>query len=200
MRTLYAPLDRWWRNEGIAAVQQAVESARQELSRGADWTRMVGIHCAALQERFPEIIERGEPVVLAVCALFGKGLYLDLPDCQLIGLGANLGELGARTRTSDLARRIKVIADPTRLAILDHLRTGPRSVGDIAVDFALAQPTVSAHVKQLRQAGLVTATRSGSRLELSVDSEALANLTGELNAIALTPGAEYATTAVGDGA
>ncbi len=189
MRALYAPLDQWWRHEGIPAVQQAVESARRELSRGADWTRMVGVHCAVLQERFPEIIERREPVALAVCALFGKGLYLDLPDCQLIGLGAGLGELGARARTSNLARRIKVIADPTRLAILDHLRTGPRSVSDIAVDFALAQPTVSAHVKQLRQAGLVTATRSGSRLELSVNTEALATLTGELNAMATTPGA-----------
>ena len=57
------------------------------------------------------------------------------------------------------------------------------------MDFALAQPTVSAHVKQLRQAGLVTATRTGSRLELSVNTEALATLTGELNAMATTPGA-----------
>ena len=94
--SLYAPLDHWWRHEGIPAVGQAVESARRELSRGADWTRMVGVHCAVLQERIPEIIERREPVALAVCALFGKGLYLDLPDCQLIGLGAGLGELGAR--------------------------------------------------------------------------------------------------------
>jgi ArsR family transcriptional regulator len=189
LRALYAPLDHWWRNEGIPAVEQAVESARRELARGADWTRMVVVHCTVLQERFPEIIERRDPVALAVCALFGKGLYLDLPDCQLIGLGAGLGELGARARTANLARRIKVIADPTRLAILDHLRTGPRSVSDIAMDFALAQPTVSAHVKQLRQAGLVTATRTGTRLELSVNTEALATLTGELNAMSATPGA-----------
>ncbi len=73
-----------------------------------------------------------------------------------MGLGAELGELGARARTEELARRIRVLADPTRLAILDHLRTGPRSVGDLATDFGLAQPTVSAHVKQLRQARLVT--------------------------------------------
>jgi DNA-binding transcriptional ArsR family regulator len=136
-----------------------------------------------MHARMPEIVERDEPVVLAVCALFGKGLYFDLPRCQLIGLGAGLGELGARARTEELARRIRVLADPTRLAILDHLRTGPRSIGDLAVDFGLAQPTVSAHVKQLRQAGLVTAARNGSRLELSVNPETLRALASELTTV-----------------
>jgi ArsR family transcriptional regulator len=183
---LYRPLDTWWRSEGIPAVEHAVVSARRELEGGAEWTRMVSTGCAMMHERLPEIIERGEPVVLALCAFFGKGLYIDLPGCQLIGLGAGLGELGARARTGNLARRIRVLADPTRLAILDHLRTGPRSVGDIALDFDLAQPTVSAHVKQLRQAGLVTATRRGSRLELAVNSEALQALAGELSAVVST--------------
>jgi ArsR family transcriptional regulator len=179
-RSLYAPLDTWWRSTAVPAVGQAVASARRELDRGADWTRMISTSCTVVQDRLPEIVGRGEPVVLALCALFGTGLYIDLPACQLFGLGAGLGELGARARTGDLARRIRVLADPTRLAILDHLRTGPRSVGDIAADFDLAQPTVSAHVKQLRQAGLVTATRRGTRLELSVDSSALQSLAREL--------------------
>ena len=121
-------------------------SARNELARGAEWTRMVSVSCSTMEKRLPEIVERGEPVVLTLCALFGKGMYVDLPGCQLIGLGAGLGELGARSRTGDLARRIRVLADPTRLAILDHLRSAPRSVGDIAADFDLAQPTVSARI------------------------------------------------------
>ena len=182
-RTLYALLDPWWRSEAIPAVEQAVAAARRELESGAEWTRMVPIQCEMLKERLPEIVGRREPVVLAVCALFGKGLYLDLAGNQLIGLGANLGEYGARARTESLARRIRVLADPTRLAILDHLRTGPRSVGDIVVEFTLAQPTVSAHVKQLREAGLVTATRRGNRLELAVNAEALHTLAGDLTAV-----------------
>ena len=158
-------------------------AARRELESGNQWPRMVPQHCDVLKVRLPEIVERREPVVLAVCALFGKGLYLDLSDYQLIGLGASLGEFGARARTEDLARRIRVLADPTRLAILDHLRTGPRSVGDVATEFSLAQPTVSAHVKQLREAGLVTSTRQGNRLELSVNAEALKVLAGDLMAV-----------------
>jgi DNA-binding transcriptional ArsR family regulator len=180
-RAVYPPLDTWWRSAGIPSVQAAALGVRRELDRGADWTRMVSSGCAAMLERLPEIVDHREPVVLAPCALFGQGLYFDLPGCQLIGLGAGSGDLGARARTGDLARRMRVLSDPTRLAILDHLRTGPRSVGDIATDFGLTQPTVSVHVKQLRQAGLVTATRRGARLELSVNSEALKALAGELN-------------------
>ncbi len=180
-RTVYLPLDPWWHSTGIPSVQAAVLAVRRELDRGADWTRMVSSGCATMLERLPEIIDHGEPVVLAPCALFGQGLYFDFPGCQLIGLGAGLGDLGARARTGDLARRIRVLSDPTRLAILDHLRAGPRSVGDIAVDFGLTQPTVSVHVKQLRQAGLVTAARRGARLELSVNAEALKALAGEIN-------------------
>jgi DNA-binding transcriptional ArsR family regulator len=178
---LYASLDEWWRSTAMPAVEQGVVAAWRELARGTQWTRMVPTGCPITHERLPGIAERGEPVVLAICALFGQGLYLDLPDFQLLGLGAGLGELGARARTGDLARRIRVLADPTRLAILDHLRNGPRSVGDIAVDFGLTQPTVSVHMKQLRQAGLVDATRRGARLELSVNSGALQALAGELS-------------------
>ena len=178
---LFTPLESWWRSTGIEAVERAVVSARRAVEGGADWTRMVPTGCVLLEHQLPDIVARGPQVVLAVCALFGKALYLDLPGCQLIGLGAGLGELGARARTEELARRIRVLADPTRLAILDHLRGGRRSVGDIAADFDLAQPTVSAHVKQLREAGLVSAARQGARLELSVNLDALRSIATELS-------------------
>jgi DNA-binding transcriptional ArsR family regulator len=183
-RAVYLPIDPWWHSTGIPAVEQAVLTIRRELDRGADWTRMISNGCTMMEEQLPQIIDRPEPVLLVLCALFGQALYFDLPGCQLVGLGAGLGEeLGARARTGDLARRVRVLADPTRLAILDHLRAGPRSVGEVAVDFGLSQPTVSVHIKQLRQAGLLTATRRGPRLELSVDSEAFHALVGELNTI-----------------
>jgi DNA-binding transcriptional ArsR family regulator len=183
-RSLYASMDAWWRAEGMPAVVEAVASVQRELRKGTDWLRLVSNDCSSFHEEIPQIIERRDQVVLGVCALFGKGLYLDLPDFQLLGLGVRPGELEARARTNDLARRIRVLADPTRLAILDHLRSGSRSISDIAADFSLAQPTISVHVKQLREAGLVTATRQGARLELSVNSDALLALTGELSTVA----------------
>ncbi|MBV9880738.1 MAG: winged helix-turn-helix transcriptional regulator [Gemmatirosa sp.] len=47
------------------------------------------------------------------------------------------------------------IADPTRRAILDALRGGERSAGDIAALFPVSRPAVSKHLRVLRRARLV---------------------------------------------
>jgi DNA-binding transcriptional ArsR family regulator len=176
LTALYQPLDEWWRTVGRPTAEHTVATTRRALDQGGEWRRMVSSNCTEVNGHIAELSDLDESVILVPCALFGRGLYLDLPGCQLFGVGAGLGELGARTRTEDLAKSIRVLADPTRLAILDHLRAGERSIGELALDFDLAQPTVSVHVKQLRQAGLVTATRKGPRLELSVNSDAVSEL------------------------
>jgi len=48
------------------------------------------------------------------------------------------------------------LADDTRLAIVEQLSTGERSVGELVDAVGAAQPTVSQHLKVLRDAGLVT--------------------------------------------
>jgi ArsR family transcriptional regulator len=181
LESLYGTLDGWWRAEGMPTAEKGVAAARRELARGGEWNRMVSADCSLVREHFPEILQRPVPVVLAVCALFGKGMYLDLPGCQLVGVGTGMGELGARARTEELARQLRVLAEPTRLAIVNHLMTGPRSIGDLALDFNLTQPTISVHVKQLRQTGFVTATRRGSSLELSVNAEAVRSVSQRIS-------------------
>ena len=47
------------------------------------------------------------------------------------------------------------IADPTRRAILDLLRAGERSAGELAAQFTVSRPAISRHVRVLRTAGLV---------------------------------------------
>ena len=181
LESLYGTLDRWWREEGMSTAENGAAAVRRELARGGEWNRMVSADCGVVQEHFPEILQRRVPVVLVVCALFGKGLYMDLPGCQLVGVGTGMGELGARARTEELARQLRVLAEPTRLAIVNHLMTGPRSIGDLALDFNLAQPTISVHVKQLRQAGFVTATRRGPSLELNVNAEAVRDVSQRMS-------------------
>lgn len=53
------------------------------------------------------------------------------------------------------------LADPTRRAILDGLRTAPRTAGDIASDFAISRPGVSKHLRVLTGAGLVRVVKHG---------------------------------------
>ena len=49
------------------------------------------------------------------------------------------------------------LAEPTRRRILDQLRLGDRSVGELVDTLAVSQPTMSKHLKVLREAGFVSA-------------------------------------------
>lgn len=57
----------------------------------------------------------------------------------------------------------EVLAEPRRREILDLLRDGERLVGDLVDRLALAQPTVSKHLKVLRSAGLVEVRQDAQR-------------------------------------
>jgi len=57
----------------------------------------------------------------------------------------------------------QVVADPTRRGILDLLLERERSVGEIVERFTLTQPAVSRHLRELREAGLVSVRRDGQR-------------------------------------
>ena len=58
----------------------------------------------------------------------------------------------------------KALADPTRRDILRLLRDGPRTSGEIAEHFPTAWATVSRHLGQLRDAGLIISERQGQQI------------------------------------
>ncbi|HWJ62703.1 MAG TPA: metalloregulator ArsR/SmtB family transcription factor [Acidimicrobiales bacterium] len=58
---------------------------------------------------------------------------------------------------------LDVIAEPTRRRILDAVRTGERSVGDLVEQVGMHQPGVSRHLKVLRDAGLVEVRQDAQR-------------------------------------
>jgi DNA-binding transcriptional ArsR family regulator len=61
----------------------------------------------------------------------------------------------AKTTADPLSAVFGALADPTRRAILDRLRTGTHSVTELAEPFSMAQPSISKHLKVLESAGLV---------------------------------------------
>ena len=71
----------------------------------------------------------------------------------------------------------KALADPTRRQVLQLLRQGPKSAGELAEHFPVSKPTMSAHFAVLREAGLVDSDKQGRaivyRLKMSVLEEAL---------------------------
>lgn len=58
---------------------------------------------------------------------------------------------------------LEVIAEPTRRRILDAVRDGERSVGELVQRVGMHQPGVSRHLKVLRDAGLVEVRRDAQR-------------------------------------
>ena len=68
------------------------------------------------------------------------------------------------------------LGDPTRQAILERLARGPLPVGQLAADLPVTRPAVSQHLKVLKDAGLVTDRKVGTRRLYQVDPQALADL------------------------
>jgi len=71
----------------------------------------------------------------------------------------------------------RALSDPTRRKVLELLRQRPMSAGELSSHFAVAKPTMSAHLAVLREADLVAADKAGKqviyRLKMSVLEEAL---------------------------
>jgi len=67
----------------------------------------------------------------------------------------------------------EALADPTRREIVGMLAVGERSAGDIADRFPIAGPSVSRHLKVLRESGLVTYRRDTTSRIYRLESEPL---------------------------
>jgi DNA-binding transcriptional ArsR family regulator len=68
----------------------------------------------------------------------------------------------------------KALADPTRRQILQDLREGELSAGEIASHFPISGPSISRHLTVLKTAGLVTERRVANRIYYSLVEERLA--------------------------
>ena len=75
-----------------------------------------------------------------------------------------------------MASTFAVLADPSRREILDLLRGGERPVGDLVDRLTLTQPTVSKHLKVLREAGLVDVRQDAQRRWYRIRPESLAEV------------------------
>jgi DNA-binding transcriptional ArsR family regulator len=68
------------------------------------------------------------------------------------------------------------LGDPTRRAIFEQLRRGPRAVGEIASELPVSRPAVSQHLRVLKDVGLVTERREGTRRLYRLDPDGLGEL------------------------
>jgi ArsR family transcriptional regulator len=108
-----------------------------------------------------------------------------LPVLQPLCCGPELPPLDSGA-AEDLAAVFKALADPTRVAIVSRLASGERCcVCDLTDVFELSQPTVSHHLRILREAGLVEAERRGTYAYYWLVPEAIDRLRGVFEPAAL---------------
>jgi ArsR family transcriptional regulator len=82
-----------------------------------------------------------------------------------------------------LAARFKALADPTRVAIINSLSAADEvCVCNLTETFDLSQPTISHHLKILREAGLVESSQRGTWAYYRLVPEAIVALRGALGA------------------
>src|SRR5438105_15194437 len=105
-----------------------------------------------------------------------------LPVLQPLCCGPDTPPLPEQAR-DELAARFKALADPTRVAIVNRLAAADEvCVCDFVASLDLAQPTISHHLKVLRDAGLVEASRRGTWAYYRLVPEAVGALRDALGA------------------
>jgi DNA-binding transcriptional ArsR family regulator len=71
---------------------------------------------------------------------------------------------------------LDALGDPTRRQIFESLKTGPWSVGELAEGLPVSRPAVSQHLRILKEAGLVSDRKEGTRRLYRIDAGGLAGL------------------------
>jgi DNA-binding transcriptional ArsR family regulator len=181
-----------WERVGRAAVEAAVAARRARLLEGASWLEVSHNDCECWNLLPPLATDMDEDGLVAVVPAYYAhlGLVFAAGDVVIAGVRVDLSGAEARARVELTARRLKTVADPTRLAILGVLASRPRTVTELALAFDLAQPTVSNHVKLLRDAGLVKRVRRGTRMDLIVERDAVTQLIEHLESVFVPAGSQ----------
>ena len=87
-------------------------------------------------------------------------------------MGATKTDLFTK-RQNELANMARAIAHPARIAILQHLLKANACIcGDIVDELGLAQSTISQHLKELKNTGLIKGTIDGTSVCYCIDARA----------------------------
>ena len=101
----------------------------------------------------------------------------------LLCCGPLTGDVISPSDAEQLARKFKALADPTRVRLLSLIAAhegGEACICDLIDPVGLSQPTVSHHMKQLADAGLVTRSQRGKWAYYRIVDDTLASLSAAI--------------------
>lgn len=75
-------------------------------------------------------------------------------------------------QTLDISNLFKALGHPARIAILEALSNSPNCIcGDLVLEIGLAQSTISQHLKELKEVGLIKGNIEGTKVSYCLDKE-----------------------------
>ena len=80
----------------------------------------------------------------------------------------------------EISQYLKVMADSSRLEILDLLSCGELCACDLLEHFSFSQPTLSHHMKVLKDNNLITSRKDGNKIFYKLNHDVLDNVTSRL--------------------
>ncbi len=175
LQDAWAALADRWQAEGRQVAESLVWAVRDKVPEAGTYSDLMPIAAdcdfgGLLPRLVGEAAAAGQEVALLPAWMARNSFVVSLPDRLLWGPPAPARPAGPTAETRDRARRHKALGDPTRLAIFEAAAHRPRTVGDLARELGVAQPTVSNHVRILRDAGLLDQEKGeGRRLSPHLD-------------------------------
>lgn len=179
------------------ALKPPLQAARQESARIVTELRSALREASTIEEVLPAKLlqwcdltapliapaaERGELVIVPMALADTGRLFFGLPGLLLVAFSVDkIRRPGMvdRAAAEKVAVRYKVLADPSRLQLLGSLLRDESTISELADLYGLSQPTVSVHVKQLREAGLLNSERHGAQTFYRADPERVRDLLGD---------------------
>ncbi len=176
--------------QNLAAGLRAVEEVSRRLEQ-MPWREAVPewsiAWCTVSEPLLDPAAERGELVVVPMFINEHGKFILSMPGITVLSYvpGERAPDFKIARHTAEaIAARHKVASDPTRLQLLGSLLKRANTVSELAEMYELSQPTVSVHMKQLREAGLVNAERSGAQVLYRAHPLRVRELLGEADLLA----------------
>jgi len=186
---------------GRPTVERAVSRLRASLDHGVPPLEIIPENHIARRDGMIQLTRAaldGAPgsagMLVTPCYFAGSsGHVIDLPGSYSVAIGTGVTPDAAALRSDAerVAANLKLLADSTRLMILTLLDQGACGDGEVAKQVGVAQPTASVHIRQLREAGLLTPERSGNVVRYRTNTEQLQAVLDQAQQ-ALVPGAVMA--------
>jgi DNA-binding transcriptional ArsR family regulator len=181
LEELWAWLEPMWKAEGLAHAKKASVEFNENFSQTQDILAALPAHHFVQFESSAQTVrqamQRGSVTVIPLFFASSGGFSFDFSGNHFVGYGIQTEDVHQRLflQVAAAANRVKALADPTRLMLLTLLARYQHfemSVSDFANQLGVTQPTISGHLKLLREAEFVTLEKKGNRSLYQVNQEA----------------------------